>query len=70
MPLTTLAGVLKQAKAETLVQAQRYRDAAAVLQQALAITAKEYPKTHPLYLERAGQLEEAGRLAASGATKP
>lgn len=51
--------LLLDALAETLMAAHRYDEATIVLQRALALTAKEYPQTHPLYLERAEKLQEA-----------
>ncbi len=59
--------LLQDALAETLVKAHRYREAAAVLRDAMKITLKEYPNTHPVYLERKVALDEAERLAGQQA---
>jgi serine/threonine-protein kinase len=58
--------LLQDALAETLVNAHRYREAAAVLRDALTITLKKYPNTNPVYLERKNKLNEAERLARTG----
>ncbi|MEP6907299.1 MAG: serine/threonine-protein kinase [Pseudoxanthomonas sp.] len=58
--------LLLDALAETLMQAHRYNEAASTLQRALALTAKEYPQTHPLYLERAEKLREAKLAGQAG----
>ena len=51
------------ALAETLMLAHRPREAAAALQQALALTAGKYPATHPIYQERLRNLREAEQAA-------
>lgn len=51
------------ALAETLMLAHRPREAAAALQQALALTAGKYPATHPTYQERLRNLREAEQAA-------
>ncbi|MET0892227.1 MAG: serine/threonine-protein kinase [Pseudoxanthomonas sp.] len=57
--------LLLDALAETLMEARRYGEAESTLRHALALTAKEYPQTHPVYLERAVKLNEA-KLAGKG----
>lgn len=55
--------LLLDALAETLVKANRNDEAIAARQRALALTAKKYPKTHPIYRERADKLRQAQQAA-------
>ncbi len=57
--------LLLDALAETLAKADRRDEAIAVMQRALALTAKKYPQSHPINRERAGKLREIEQ--ASGA---
>ncbi len=55
--------LLMDGLADTLMRTHRYGDAAAVLQQAMALTAKEYPPTNAEYKERAERLRQAREAA-------
>ncbi|MDI1252322.1 serine/threonine-protein kinase [Thermomonas sp.] len=57
--------LLQDALAETLIKAHRYGEATTILRDALMLTLKQYPNTHPVYLERKATLDEAVRLAGN-----
>lgn len=56
--------LLLDALAETLAKAQRFDEAIAVMQRALALTAKKYSQTHAIYRERMDRVQEIQRQAA------
>lgn len=58
------ASLILDALAGTLMQAQKPTEAAEVMRQSLALTAKKYPSEHPVYQERLQHLQEAEQAAS------